>query len=137
MVSPNMPDRPSAPADQFVASSTQSAPSISDSVGSRQTLLYITATWPFRSGSEVFFVPELKELRAAGIEIKVVPRDVPRQRAMVEVPEALSPCISGEPLFSFRVLWASLLETTRNPLRFGRSLRMLFSSIDLHVVRNL
>ncbi|WP_348262400.1 glycosyltransferase [Telmatobacter sp. DSM 110680] len=103
----------------------------------RPSVLYITANWPFRSGSEVFFVPELKALRNAGIELRIVPRDVPRLQVMHDVPDGLVPCIHSEPLFSARVLWTALVETIRNPLRLSRTLGMLFSSLDLHLLLNL
>jgi hypothetical protein len=61
----------------------------------RQSLVYITVVWPFRSGSEVFFVPELKELCNANIDLAILPRDLPSPPQMSEVTENLSQHIHG------------------------------------------
>ena len=103
----------------------------------RHSLAYITVVWPFRSGSEVFFTPELKELRSANIELRVLPRDVPKPHRMTGITEDLSRCVYGVPPFSLRVLWASLLESIRNPPALLRALVILFSSIDLNLILNL
>jgi colanic acid/amylovoran biosynthesis glycosyltransferase len=103
----------------------------------RERLLYLTASWPFRLGGEVFFVPELKEMVERDIDIMIVPRDVPHSRTMCELPVSLAPRIYAEPILSPRVLGAFLLEALRSPRRLCRSLGMLFSSIDLHLARNL
>jgi len=91
-------------------------------------IIYVTATYPFRSG-ETYIPSELLELVRLGQTVLIVPRSPTHSLVNKDAAELLD-LTESRPLFSGSIAWASLVESVRGPGRVIRAFGLLCHSRD-------
>jgi len=91
-------------------------------------LLYVTATLPYGPG-EAFLLPEVKELRRRGYDVRIVPRS-PTHQLVHEDAAELEECCTARSLFCWDVVKGALKEIFLRPRGAFRALAVLFPKSD-------
>lgn len=96
-------------------------------------IIYVTASLPY-GATEIFAIPELRELTRRGHEVRIIPMSRYTDHAHSDA-TAFLPMTRYEPLVSPKVLSAGFAELARHPLKVQRVLAKLTKDQPKNIVK--
>lgn len=96
-------------------------------------IIYVTASLPY-GATEIFAIPELRELLRRGHEVRLIPMSRYTDHAHSDA-EAFLPLTRYERLVSPKVLSAGVAELVRHPLRIRRVLHKLTDNQPKNIIK--